>query len=74
MTSKEGFHWTPEVGLQPGLPSIAVINPPERITSTSKDVSDVIVIGSGYAGLVAARDLTTQGSPFTLLKSNGHWH
>ncbi|KAH9214557.1 flavin-containing amine oxidase [Leptodontidium sp. 2 PMI_412] len=79
MTSKEGFHWTPEVGLQPGLPSIAVINPPERITSTSKDVSDVIVIGSGYAGLVAARDLTTQGLDVMLLEGRDRiggrtWH
>ncbi len=61
MTSREGFHWTPKDGLKAGLPSISVIKPQEKILPANEIFSDVIVIGAGYTGLVAARDLTTQG-------------
>lgn len=61
MTSQEGFCWTPSTGLISGLPCVGAINPPEHKLPSSEVLFDVIVIGAGYAGLVAARDLTTQG-------------
>lgn len=62
MTSRDGFTWTPGTSGSQGLPSISVINPPQKGASSSNEVFDAIVIGSGYAGLVAARDLVTQGT------------
>jgi NADPH-dependent 2,4-dienoyl-CoA reductase/sulfur reductase-like enzyme len=61
MTTRDGFTWTPEGGLKPGLPCKGAINPPEKNLPENGEVSDVIVLGAGYAGLVAARDLSTQG-------------
>lgn len=58
--SREGFQWTPSSGLKGGLPSIGVIEPPQRIQS-SDNTFDVIVIGAGYTGLTAARDASTNG-------------
>lgn len=60
MTSRDGFQWTPETGLAQGVPSIGVISPPTK-TSTSSATYDVIVVGGGYAGLTATRDLTIAG-------------
>lgn len=60
MTSRDGFQWTPEEGLAQGVPSIGVISPPTNITSESKPW-DVIVVGAGYAGLTATRDLCVAG-------------
>lgn len=58
--SREGWHWTQADGLQSGLPTQAVIEPAQRVDD-SIDVFDVIVIGAGYTGLTATRDLTTTG-------------
>ena len=60
MTSRDGFQWTPETGLSQGVPSIGVISPPTNISSSSAKY-DVIVVGAGYSGLTAARDLTLAG-------------
>jgi NADPH-dependent 2,4-dienoyl-CoA reductase/sulfur reductase-like enzyme len=60
MTSRDGFQWTPETGLAPGVPSIGVISPPTNITSSATSY-DVIVVGGGYSGLTATRDLTVAG-------------
>ncbi len=59
-TSSEGFDYTPATGLKAGLSSGAVIQPPELSASLSV-IYDAIVVGAGYAGLIAARDLTTKG-------------
>lgn len=60
MTSRDGFQWTPEEGLAQGVPSIGVISPPTNVTSASKSW-DVIVVGAGYSGLTATRDLCIAG-------------
>ena len=62
--STEGFTWTPSGGRRDGLQTIGAIVPPTHTAESQPedDVYDVIVIGAGYAGLVAARDLATQGT------------
>ncbi|CAK1361666.1 Monoamine oxidase N [Cercospora beticola] len=65
-TRTEGFQYTPEAGLRPGLPTLGAIQPQKSITRQSHDV---IVIGAGYAGLTAARDLTTSGLKVLLIEA-----
>lgn len=62
--SKDGFTWTPSAGRKEGLPSIGVVEPSTHSAQPQGDIHDVIVIGAGYAGLVASRDLATQGRLF----------
>jgi heterodisulfide reductase subunit A-like polyferredoxin len=59
MTSRDGFQWTPQNGLKQGVPSIGVISPSTKITSDTP--WDVIVIGGGYSGLTATRDMCVAG-------------
>jgi uncharacterized protein affecting Mg2+/Co2+ transport len=61
MTSRDGFQWTEEEGLQQGVPSIGVIGPPTNILPDNEDKFDVIIVGAGYSALTAARDATTSG-------------
>lgn len=61
MSTSEGVHWTPQDGIKTGLPCIGAIKPAQSFNQSESTVFDVIVIGAGYAGLTAARDLTTQG-------------
>ncbi|KAJ5132899.1 hypothetical protein N7448_007057 [Penicillium atrosanguineum] len=68
MTSRDGFQWTPETGLAQGVPSIGVILPPTNILSSSA-LYDVIVIGGGYSGLTATRDLTVAGLRVLLIEA-----
>ncbi|KAJ3543614.1 hypothetical protein NM208_g3486 [Fusarium decemcellulare] len=65
--SRDGHHWTPSGGLQAGLPSIGVIQPPSN--KTTDKVHDVVIIGAGYTGLIAARDLGTAGHDVLLLEA-----
>ena len=67
MTSRDGHCWTPESGLQAGVPSIGVISPPSNITS-SDILYDVVVIGAGYCGLTAARNAALEGLTVLLLE------
>ncbi|RAL13385.1 flavin monoamine oxidase family protein [Aspergillus homomorphus CBS 101889] len=67
MTSKNGYHWTPETGLSQGLTSEGVIQPPQKLSND--DHYDVIVIGAGYCGLTAARDMCTAGLKVLLLEA-----
>jgi hypothetical protein len=61
--SQDGFSWTPSGGLSEGLPTIGLVKPPSYFAPESRNgIFDVTVVGSGYAGLVAARDLATQGT------------
>ncbi|KAH0847577.1 Monoamine oxidase N [Fonsecaea pedrosoi] len=67
LSSAEGFEYSPTEGLKAGLPTPAVINPHELNASTA-ETYDVIVIGAGYAGLITARDLTSQGRKVLLIE------
>jgi len=58
--SRDGWQWTPDGGLRAGLPSIGVIEPAQSIRNL-QELFDVVVIGAGYTGLTAARDLATSG-------------
>ncbi|KAI7972643.1 hypothetical protein EIK77_009106 [Talaromyces pinophilus] len=53
LRSKEGFLWTPTQETE-GLQTDAV----QQGSRSIEDYYDVIVIGAGFAGLIAARDLT----------------
>jgi protoporphyrinogen oxidase len=79
-TSADGYQWNPQEGFKTGVPTDAVILPKEFNVQTDK-CYDAIVIGAGYAGLRALRDLSTQGrflnqpSPFRFantLKPTGY--
>ncbi|TQV95285.1 monoamine oxidase N [Cordyceps javanica] len=69
VSSTDGFTWTPSAGRRKGLPTIGAVQPPNYSTQPPSEVHDVIVIGAGYAGLVAARDLATQGKTTLLLEA-----
>ncbi|GAA5839398.1 hypothetical protein JCM9279_005927 [Rhodotorula babjevae] len=67
-TSKEGFTYSPDHGLQPGLATEGAIRPLSSFAAASSAKPfDTIVIGAGYAGLTAARDLTLAGQKVLLL-------
>lgn len=60
--TKEGFTYTPGKGLKAGLDTEGAIRPLSS-HAAKKDARpyDTIVVGAGYTGLVAARDLTLAG-------------
>ena len=62
--SSEGFQWTQNATTQ-GLETQSVVA--STNSSVLKGSYDVIVIGAGYAGLIAARDLSTIGGANVLL-------
>ncbi|KAI6764090.1 hypothetical protein HG530_007879 [Fusarium avenaceum] len=51
--SQEGYLWTPSISKH-GLETDSVVNNSEHI----RDKYDAVVIGAGFAGLIAARDLS----------------
>jgi len=60
--SHDGYVYTRKNGLVGGLDTYGVIQPERKIRQTGDSkVWDAIVIGSGYAGLIAARDLVKAG-------------
>lgn len=56
--SRDGHVWTRDTGFREGIESDAVITPQRSISTSSSKVYDAIIIGAGYAGLIAARDLS----------------
>ena len=56
--TSDGYIWTPCSGVVAGLECDAYVSPQRSLASPSK-LYDVIVVGAGYAGLAAARDLAT---------------
>ncbi|KAH6987990.1 hypothetical protein BKA56DRAFT_578103 [Ilyonectria sp. MPI-CAGE-AT-0026] len=64
--TREGHQWTPRAGLQSGIPSIGVIKP--SANRPSNKVHEVLVIGAGYTGLTALRDLTVAGHDVMLVE------
>lgn len=69
--SNEGHTYSKKQGLVGGLHTYAVIKPEQKIRHAANyHVWDAIVIGSGYTGLIAARDFVKAGeSGITLQKS-----
>lgn len=66
--TKDGYTWSPSTGTQAGgLKTQGVILPPQHISSPPDTLYDAIVIGAGYAGLRAARDLLQSGTSATRL-------
>ena len=55
--SKEGYVWTP-TGDEEGLLTEAVV----PSTTNIKSSYDVVVVGAGFAGLIAARNICQQGN------------
>jgi len=68
-TTRDGFQWTKKSGLQFGIPTVGLIQPPSLNIQRPEHIYDVIVIGAGYTGLTAARDLTTTGHQVLLLEA-----
>lgn len=66
--SIEGFEWNVDTGLRAGIPTLGAIQPPQKINLPNQ-LYDAIVIGAGYAGLTAARDLSTNGFKTLLLEA-----
>lgn len=61
-TTKDAYMWTPEDGLRHGgFACEGAISPPQKIKSPPSTIYDVLIVGGGYAGLAAARDLTNAG-------------
>lgn len=57
----DGYHWTRSTGMQQGvLHCKGVVDPPSRIDNSFLEY-DVVIIGAGYAGLIAARELVQRG-------------
>lgn len=58
----DGYSWTPATGVRSGgLRCRGVVEPSEKRTVPSGHIHDAIVIGAGYAGLMAAREMTDHG-------------
>jgi monoamine oxidase len=68
MSTREGFQWTEQDGLQAGVPCLGAIHPATHVKG-NQFLYDVIVIGAGYTGLTAARDLTTTGHEVLLVEA-----
>ncbi|KAK4500006.1 hypothetical protein PRZ48_008192 [Zasmidium cellare] len=68
--SKDGHIYTRQNGLVGGLHTYAVIEPESKIQQADDgDVWEAIVVGAGYAGLIAARDLVKAGKKTLLLEA-----
>lgn len=60
--SEEGYTYTKTDGLVGGLRTYSVIQPQRSIRQSDDGKTwEAIVIGAGYAGLIAARDLVKAG-------------
>ena len=60
--SHDGYTYTEKEGLIGGLPTYGVVHPESNIRNADDSTTwDAVVIGAGYSGLVAARDLVKAG-------------
>ncbi|KAI8716634.1 Amine oxidase [Fusarium sp. LHS14.1] len=68
--SNEGHTYTKQDGLVAGLRTYGVVQPERKIRQVDDgNVWEAIVIGSGYAGLIAARDLVKAGKKTLLIEA-----
>ncbi|PCG90294.1 Flavin amine oxidase [Penicillium occitanis (nom. inval.)] len=68
--SQDGYMYTKGNGLVGGLRTYGVIQPERKIRQTDEgSIWEAIVIGAGYAGLTAARDLVKAGKKTLLLEA-----
>ncbi|KAI9927548.1 hypothetical protein ASPWEDRAFT_186881 [Aspergillus wentii DTO 134E9] len=66
----DGYSWTAATGVTSGnLHCKGVVEPAERRNAPVGHVYDAIVIGAGYSGLMAARDLTDRGLSVLMLEA-----
>lgn len=60
--SRDGHTYTKRNGLVAGLHTYGVIKPERKVQQIDEDnVWEAVVIGAGYTGLIAARDLVKAG-------------
>jgi hypothetical protein len=67
-STADGYQWTNDGGLQRQLRTLGAIRPASNVDENNNDF-DVIIIGAGYTGLTAARDLATTGCKVLLLEA-----
>ncbi|OGM44145.1 hypothetical protein ABOM_006990 [Aspergillus bombycis] len=68
--TQDGYLWTKGTGVRKGnLHCGGVVDPPERQTAPADYIYDAIVIGAGYSGLMAARDMTDCGLSVLMLEA-----
>lgn len=61
--TQDGYSWTRANGVRKGhLQCRGVVEPPQKKNTPACHVYDAIVIGAGYAGLMAAREMTHRGT------------
>ncbi|CAG9984409.1 unnamed protein product [Clonostachys byssicola] len=67
--TRDGYAWTPQGGMKKGqFACVGVVSPIHNVKSPSDFVYDVVILGGGYAGLSAARDLTNAGRSVILIE------
>ncbi|KAJ6094547.1 amine oxidase [Penicillium canescens] len=68
--TQDGYSWTDATGVRKGgLRCRGVVEPSENRTTPAGHVHDAIVVGAGYAGLMAAREMTDHGLSVLLLEA-----
>ncbi|KAL4786573.1 hypothetical protein BJX76DRAFT_365370 [Aspergillus varians] len=65
----DAYSWTAPAGIKKGgFVCKGVISPPRHVRSPANFVYDTIVIGGGYAGISAARDIVNNGRSVLLIE------
>ncbi|GAA6022241.1 hypothetical protein JCM10207_008901 [Rhodosporidiobolus poonsookiae] len=67
--SREGYRFDQRSGLETGFATEGAIRPAQYRSHQAGQRFDTIVIGAGYTGLVAARDLTNAGQNVLLVEA-----